>query len=861
LAEIHAWGEVEVRPAERRLLLGGEPAAIGARAFDVLLALIERHERVVSKAELLTLVWPGVVVEENNLTVQISALRKLLGPDAIATVAGRGYRFAQPLQPAPALQVPVPAPLSTPRHNLPAERSSFVGRRKEAAGLRRALAAHRLVTLTGIGGAGKTRLALHVGALEVERFPDGVFFIDLAAVADPDLVAPALASACGLAQRGPSAAAVRAAVVSALAAQQCLLVLDNCEHLLDAVADLVEPILAGCPRVVLLTTSREALGVEGEQIVQLPSLSVPAVSGDHGAADPLAEDSDAMRLFADRALAVSPSFVLDAGSAPAVAEICRHLDGIPLAIEFAAARVAHLSPSQIAERLDDRFRLLTGARRRIPRQQTLGAALDWSHDLLSPTEQTVFRRLAVFAGSFSLAAAEAVCAGEGIAADAVLDRLGSLVAKSLALARPQSEGAVRYQLLETVRMYAADKLAAAGEADRVRGRHRDTYVAWLEGLALADLAFEPATIDRVGVEVDNLRAAAQWSMADDRPDLLAVLVSRMFRFWFTGSAYPEARRLLARALVDEARLTPALRVACYGVDAVLAVMALDLPAVIAQSTKAIECAKGEPDPFLVQAYSSRGFGLSVQAAVARGDPVLISEARSDALQAVDMAQRALGDPWLANAQRFVALVEMHVYEFETAARWFTASVQTCERSDPAPGWQLLSGLGGLAGALYLLGRQEEALAAALRFLDRVARWTDGSAWTDGASIEIVPALWAGGRHELAQRQLERSAGRMRNSGVHLAPNQFLVFAADLAWQQGRPVDAGRLLGAARALGGAERQVMSFRTPATAALYIRLLPLLREALGPEGVLRARQAGRALSLDEAFALALRGEGATG
>lgn len=303
----------EIDAARRQVRMGGQPVVVGARAFDVLAVLIEHRDRVVNKDELLALAWPGLVVEENNLTVQISALRKVLGTAAIATVPGRGYQFTLPVRPAtnaadtgattPASAPPPVTPAYIPPNNLPAERSSFIGREQETLSLRRLLDEHRLITLTGIGGSGKTRLALQVGALELAsvplRFPDGVFFVDLAPVADPDLVAQTLAAACGLAPGDSPPGVSRSWVerlVSALSPRRALLLVDNCEHLLDAAADLADALLAGCPQLVLLATSCEALGVEGEQVVQVPSLAVPDESA------PTAV-TDAMRLFADRARA------------------------------------------------------------------------------------------------------------------------------------------------------------------------------------------------------------------------------------------------------------------------------------------------------------------------------------------------------------------------------------------------------------------------------------------------------------------------------------------------------------------------------------------------------------------------------
>ena len=354
--------------------------------------------------------------------------------------------------------------------NLPTERSSFIGREADISALRERLAEHRLVTLTGIGGSGKTRLALQVGALELGRFADGVFFVDLAPVSDAQLLAATVASACGLMlgeASGAGAASFEDRLIEALARRQSLVIVDNCEHMLEAVADLLDRMLADCDKLTLLATSREALAVEGEQVLPVASLAVP---DDAALTQAQAEANDAVRLFVERAKAVKPGFALGPDNRAAVVEVCRRLDGIPLAIEFAAARVAHLSVPQIAERLQDRFRLLTGGRRRIQRQQTLSAALDWSHDLLGDDERIVFRRLAVFAGGFALDAAEGICSGGDIHQGAVLDLLGSLVAKSLVSTLADDRGQTRYRLLETVRMYAADKLAAAAECEAVRTR-------------------------------------------------------------------------------------------------------------------------------------------------------------------------------------------------------------------------------------------------------------------------------------------------------------------------------------------------------------------------------------------------------
>ncbi len=847
---------VEIDFARRQVQVNGVPAALGARAYDVLAALIEHRDRVVGKDELLARAWPGLVVEENNLTVQVSTLRKVLGTAAIATVPGRGYQFTLPARPAQqAADTSVASPAGTAPNNLPAERSSFIGREHESLSLRRLIDAHRLITLTGIGGSGKTRLALQVGALELvavpARFPDGVFFVDLAPVADPDLVAQTLAAACGLTPGDSPPGVSRSFVqrlVSALSPRRALLLVDNCEHLLDAAADLADALLAGCPQLVLLATSREALGAEGEQVVQVPSLAVP----DESAPDAV---TDAMRLFADRAHSAQANFRLDAQTRPAVAEICRRLDGIPLAIELAAARISHLSAAQVAERLGDRFRLLTGGRRRIARQQTLAAALDWSHELLDAPEQLLFRRLAVFAGGFSLAAAEGVCSDDAAGQPDVLDCLGSLVAKSLVIVGQDDLGQTRYRLLETVRLYALDRLDGAGETRGLRSRHRDHHLAWLEAMPLESLMFETAAIEAVGREIDNLRAAADWCLADDRPDLLVRVVTRMAGFWFVGNSYRTARQWLDQAQRHEARLSLDEQVACHGVLAWLCILSLDLAAGALHGQRGAERAEGRAGGFAVLAQTMRAFAVSARGAHPGADPNLTAQARQHAGKAVEDARADLPAAWCALAELFAAYVEVHAGDLEAAAAWFSASAESTSTAR-TEGWQLHVALGGLAAARQLTGQTSAALDAALRLVSlhesASARWP----LTDLGLIEAVPALVAGGQHALADRQLHHGAVTLRHNGVDLAPNLYLGVAGVVAFLRGRPDRAGRLLGASRGRGAIEADSIRFRTPITVALYLRYTALVRAALGPEEAHRARDEGRAMTLDEAFDYALAG-----
>jgi len=432
---------------------------------------------------------------------------------------------------------------SPPRHNLPVQVTSFIGRERELAEVTERLADTHLLTLTGSGGCGKTRLALQAAADLVDRFPDGVWFVDLAPLNDPTLVPHAVALALEI--REIPGRPMLATLVETLRSRHLLLLLDNCEHLIDACARLADAVLQTCARVRVLASSREMLGVRGETTTRVPSLTLPDL-----ASGPSVEElrqNEAVRLFVDRARAVVPSFGATRENATALARVCQRLDGIPLAIELAAARVRVLTVDQIAERLDDRFRLLTGgSRTALRRQQTLRALIDWSHDLLSEEERTLCRRLAVFAGGWSLEAAEAVCSGDGIERDAVLDLLTSLVDKSLVGFEGQGVEQ-RYRFLETVRAYAGEKLFDAGEARSVRERH----LAWC--LALAEQAepelFGPASrvwLDRLEGDYASLRVALDWCLETD-PDAGVRLGGGLWAFWFIRGDV-EGRRWLEAIL-------------------------------------------------------------------------------------------------------------------------------------------------------------------------------------------------------------------------------------------------------------------------------------------------------------------------
>src|SRR5918998_468874 len=430
-------------------------------------------------------------------------------------------------------------------HNLPLQLSSFVGREKELAEVKRLLKDNRLLTLTGSGGCGKTRLALAAAAELVDAFEDRVWLVELASLGDPSLVPQAVASTLGV--REQPGRFLAGTLSDHLGSRKALLVLDNCEHLVEGCAELAEALLRSCPKLRILTTSREALSIAGEIAWPVPSLTLPDLRR-----LPAVESLpryEATRLFLERAGAVRLAFALTEQNAPAVARICYRLDGIPLAIELAAARVKVLSVEEISSHLGDSFRLLAaGSRTAMPRQRTLHATMDWSHELLSQKERALFRRLSVFAGGFTLKAAESVCAGEDLERNEVLDLLSHLVDKSLVIMWEDRTG-TRYRLLETIRQYGKERLEEVGEAAHVRERHAGYY------LAVAEEA-EPALkgerqvpwLERLEREHENLRATMAWLLDRGESEEAARVGWALWLFWGIRTHLAEGRRSMERAL-------------------------------------------------------------------------------------------------------------------------------------------------------------------------------------------------------------------------------------------------------------------------------------------------------------------------
>jgi predicted ATPase/DNA-binding winged helix-turn-helix (wHTH) protein len=549
------FGRFRVEPHRRELLADGRPIKLGGRAFDLLMVLIEASGRVVSKDELMRRVWAGRIVEENSLQGAISALRKAFGADRalVRTVAGRGYQFTGEIRARSAgdseSEVPGAAPTAAepPRRliDLPEPVSELIGREAELSEVSDLVTTQRLVTLIGEGGIGKTRLGLEVARHLLSEFPDGVRVAELAPLSDPELVPVTVATALGL--EFAEGAISAEGVANALGAKQLMLVLDNCEHVIDAAARMAGALLRTNSAARVLATSREPLRTEGECLYRVPSLAVPAEG---------TEDTEqllrygAVRLFVARARAADPHFSPDSRIAAAIAGICRRLDGIPLAIELAAARGGVLGIPEIAARLDDRFHLLTGGHRTaLPRHQTLRATLDWSYELLPEPERVMLRRLAIFAGGFTLTAANAVAVSAEFAASDVVDGVANLVAKSLVAA--DVGGAIaRYRLLETTRAYALEKLAESGEIERIARRHaecyRDSLAAVVQDKTATDdwrAAYAP--------EIDNLRAALAWAFAPGGDAAIGVaLAAASAPVWLGMSLLTECHNWTGKAVAS-----------------------------------------------------------------------------------------------------------------------------------------------------------------------------------------------------------------------------------------------------------------------------------------------------------------------
>jgi predicted ATPase/DNA-binding winged helix-turn-helix (wHTH) protein len=541
----------EIDLGQRELRAHGIPIPIGNRAFEIIGVLVQSAGKLVSKDDLMGRVW-GAIVEENTIQVHISAIRKAFGPDRgmLKTISGRGYRLLgswtigqEEHASAESIyleQVRKPGrPFQT---NLPSQTSDLIGRDGAVQYLRNLLSAYRAVTLTGPGGIGKTSLALEVARNLFPTLQCDIWLVELVSLSDPGLVPSAVASVLGLGGEEISAKSV----ARAIGGKKLLLVLDNCEHVVDAVASLTETIVRLCPATSVLATSREVLRIEGEHVYRVPALDVPPKRQEESR---IVLEHSAVQLFIARTTALRSDFSADGDSLTAISAICRHLDGIPLAIEFAAARAATLGPQQVASRLDDRLALLTGGRRTaLPRHQTLRATLDWSYELLPESERCLLRHLAVFPAGFTLEAATAVVGDANSAASTVVEGIANLVAKSL-ITLDGSTLSSRWRLLETIRVYALEKLAKSGEAEQAARRLAEFFRDLVAPSCSSGSQLSIEDLARHGREIDNVRAALDWSFSSMGDPAIGIMLTAAYvPVWMHLSLMEECRRRIERAL-------------------------------------------------------------------------------------------------------------------------------------------------------------------------------------------------------------------------------------------------------------------------------------------------------------------------
>jgi len=548
--EAFTFGSFRLIPAQRMLSEDGNPVHLGSRALDILAALTERAGETVTKEQLIARAWPDMVVDEGALRVHVAALRRALrdgrgGNRFITNIPGRGYSFVAPVRREPGRETAVRLNPQALGNNLPAQLTRVIGRTEIIATIVARAVQQRFLTIVGPGGVGKTTVAVAAAGALGDSYSDGVWFVGLGSLQDPALVTSAISAAMG---GTPGVGDPLSSLLAWLRDKHALIILDNCEHVINAVAAAAEAMLKAAPQVTILATSREALRAEGEWLLRLPSLEVPPEGSGLTAAEALS--FPAVELFSERATAALGGLGLADADIPAALEICRHLDGVPLAIELAAAQVDVFGVRGLAARLDDRFAVLTkGRRTALPRQQTLRATIDWSYELVPESERRLLCRLSVFPAGFTLEAAAAVMSESDDAPAVVDEGIANLVAKSL-VSRDGSTPAGRWRLLETIRAYALEKLAEIGEVSVAARRHAEFFRDLIVPAGTNEvLRLSIDDVARYGREIDNVRAALDWSFSQGGDAAIGVALTAAFApVWLHLSLVIECRERAERAV-------------------------------------------------------------------------------------------------------------------------------------------------------------------------------------------------------------------------------------------------------------------------------------------------------------------------
>jgi predicted ATPase/class 3 adenylate cyclase len=756
----------------------------------------------------------------------------------------RPEHIYQPFIPGLPVDFPPLKTLDFYRHNLQVQLTSFIGREKEVDEIKQFILTHRLVTLTGVGGTGKTRLSLQVAADLVDQFRDGVWFVELASISDPDLIAQTIVSCLGIPEQPGST--ILQLLLDYVRTKKLLLVLDNCEHLIEASAQLVDTLLSNAPSIKIIATSREALGVSGEVIWHVPSLSLPDVK-QMPTIEQLAQ-YEAVQLFIERASLVQPHFLVTNANAPAVAQICFRLDGIPLAIELAAARIKGLSVEQIAARLDDRFRLLTGgSRTALPRQRTLQAAIDWSYKLLAEAERILLRRLSVFAGGWTLEATEQVCASDELDSDQILDVLLTLVDKCLIVAKTDGTNP-RYHMLETIRQYAQEKLDDSGEANQVRNRHLDYFRSLAEQARPHFRDAEQFTwLDRCEIELDNVRAALTWALQGGSVEAGLHLATNLGvdtgAFWVNRGHMKEGREFLEQLLLkSQASGTIDARAAGYFSVAAVEFWLHDFAAGLkhVEQSEALWSQLGPP--YEAKAAEARVLKINLQTSY---DPVEVCRQFQENLPIF----REVGDRWMMAHILFCIAFSLHESGDLTSAR------QTYEQSrllfqECGDGLRVSKDNTDLAGIALEEGRYAEArklCEEALPFF-RQLRFSirDEPLWMLGAG-SIMEGNYAAAKAWYMECLLFEN-----EIGVYNQLAECLIGFASIASSEKRFERAAQLVGAVEAKAEArlDPPLESFDQTELQ----RLTRVLLEELGDVKFEVLAAEGRAMSIEQVIALAL-------